>query len=153
MWTYRTGVTAFLVLVLVAIIGCGSVAQQSQPNQAPSAQPAPAQGGTNAINQINEALSQVSTKSSGSTLDYRIGPDDLLQITIYNIPEQEARATPRTIMLRVSQQGAIVVPLVGEVDVKGMTIADVQSELAKRYSKYIRNPQVGVLVTEYRQRV
>ena len=153
MWTYRTGVTAFLVLVLAAIIGCGSVAQQSQPNQAPSAQPAPAQGGTNAINQINEALSQVSTKSSGSTLDYRIGPDDLLQITIYNIPEQEARATPRTIMLRVSQQGAIVVPLVGEVDVKGMTIADVQSELAKRYTKYIRNPQVGVLVTEYRQRV
>ena len=57
MWTYRTGVTAFLVPVLAAIIGCGSVAQQSQPNQAPSAQPAAAQGGTNAINQINEALS------------------------------------------------------------------------------------------------
>jgi polysaccharide export outer membrane protein len=45
------------------------------------------------------------------------------------------------------------VPLIGEVQVKGMTIADVQSQLAKRYSKYIRNPQVGVLVSEYRQRV
>jgi polysaccharide export outer membrane protein len=153
MWIYRTGVTAFLVLVLAAIIGCGSVAQQSQPNQAPSAQPPPAQGGTNAINQINEALSLSATNSTGSTLDYRIGPDDLLQITIYNIPEQEARATPRTVMLRVSQEGAIVVPLIGEVQVKGMTIADVQSQLAKRYSKYIRNPQVGVLVSEYRQRV
>jgi len=153
MCTYRTGVAGLSALALIAMIGCGSVAEQSQPTVTPSARPAQAQGGTNAINQINEALSLSATNSTGSTLDYRIGPDDLLQITIYNIPEQEARATPRTVMLRVSQQGAIVVPLVGEVEIKGMTIADVQRELAKRYTKYIRNPQVGVLVTEYRQRV
>jgi len=47
----------------------------------------------------------------------------------------------------------IVAPLVGEVAVKGKTVAEVQNELGKRYTKYIRNPQVGVMVTEYRQRV
>jgi polysaccharide biosynthesis/export protein len=37
--------------------------------------------------------------------------------------------------------------------VKGKTFADVQDELGKRYAKYIRNPQIGVMVTEYRQKV
>ncbi|MGH7797819.1 MAG: SLBB domain-containing protein [Candidatus Binatia bacterium] len=152
MWTYRTGVAGLPALALVAMIGCGgSIAERSQPTVAPI--PSPAQGGSSAVNQINEALSLSAAQSSGSTLDYRIGPDDLLQITIYNIPEQEARTTPRMMMLRVSQQGVIVVPLIGELGVKGMTIADVQRELGKRYAKYIRNPQVGVMVTEYRQRV
>lgn len=135
----------------VLALGCGSVAEQKP---APAAPPGPAQDSSAAVNEINKSLSLASASgSSNSTLDYRLGPDDLIQVTIYNIPEQEARATPRTVILRVSQQGMIVVPLAGEVNVKGMTVADVQQELAKRYAKYIRNPQVGVIVTEYRQRV
>jgi polysaccharide export outer membrane protein len=121
-------------------------------NLPPTRGSAAATDASTAVNEINKALS-LSASQAGSTLDYRIGPDDLLQVTIFNIPEQDARATPRMVMLRVSQQGAIVVPLAGEVNVKGKTVADVQSELAKRYSKYIRNPQIGVMVTEYRQRV
>ena len=139
---------AVFCAVLVVMLGCGSA--ERKPPVAPP--PGPAGDSTAAVNEINKALS-LSAQSSNSTLDYRIGPDDLIQVTIYNIPEQEARATPRTVILRVSQLGMIVVPMVGELNVKGMTIADVQSELGKRYSKYIRNPQVGVMVTEYRQRV
>jgi polysaccharide biosynthesis/export protein len=148
MCIFRTG-TALLLALSLAIIGCGSVAERKQ---VAAAAPAPGGDSTAAINEINKALS-LSAQSSGSALDYRIGPEDLIQVTIYNIPEQEARATPRTVLLRVSHQGMIVVPLVGELNVKGMTIADVQQELGKRYSKYIRNPQVAVMVTEYRQRV
>ena len=141
---------ASVCAVLAMTIGCGSVPERKQSIAAPSA--GPAGDATTAVNEINKALS-LSAQSSNTSLDYRIGPDDLIQVTIYNIPEQEARATPRAVILRVSQQGMIVVPLVGEVNVKGMTIADVQRELSKRYTKYIRNPQVGVMVTEYRQRV
>ena len=36
---------------------------------------------------------------------------------------------------------------------KGKTVLDVQQDIGNRYSKYIRNPQIGVMVTEYRQRV
>jgi polysaccharide export outer membrane protein len=36
--------------------------------------------------------------------------------------------------------------------VKGKTPGEVEQELANRYKKYIRNPQVGILITEYRQR-
>ena len=146
----RTIGGAVSALAVAMSLGCGSVAEQ-RPKGADAARPP--ESSSPAVNEINKALSLSSAQSSGSALDYRIGPDDLLQVTIYNIPEQEARATPRTVILRVSQQGAIVAPLAGELKVKGMTIAEVQGQLAKLYSKYIRNPQVGVMVTEYRQRV
>jgi polysaccharide export outer membrane protein len=137
-------------LCLVVMVGCGSQVERSLPvGSTPQGQPS----GASAVNEINKSLSLTAAQSTSSPADYRIGPDDLIQITLYNIPEQDARATPRTVILRVSQQGAIVVPLVGELQVKGMTTGDVERELHKRYTKYIRTPQVGVMITEYRQRV
>jgi len=41
----------------------------------------------------------------------------------------------------------------GTITVKGMHTSQLEQELRIKYEKYIRNPQVGVLVTEYRQRV
>ena len=149
MWIFFRVREPLVLFLLTALLGCGSVDQKPQ-TAVPA--PRPTQDSSTAVNEINKALS-LSASQTGSALDYRIGPDDMLQVTIYNIPEQEARATPRTVILRVSQQGMIVVPLVGELNVKGMPVADVQRELAKLYSKYIRNPQIGVMVTEYRQRV
>jgi polysaccharide biosynthesis/export protein len=146
----RRRVAGLYVVVFVVMVGCGSQVERTQPVGA-QAQVQPSS--STAVNEINKALSLTAAQSTSSAADYRLGPDDLIQITVYNIPEQEARATPRTVILRVSQQGVIVVPLVGEVPVKGMTSADVERELHQRYAKYIRTPQVGVMVTEYRQRV
>src|SRR5262249_12211544 len=91
---------------------------------------------------------------------YRIGPEDLLQITLYNVtaessltPSNDARLTPRTTNIRVSQQGIIALPLLGEIKVSGLTASDVENTLRKAYEKYIYHPQVGVFVAEYRQRV
>lgn len=141
--------TFFLAMVLT--LGCGAVPEPAHlANQKNSTAVSPT---STAVNEINQSLSLLASKSTSSPADYRIGAEDLVQLTIYNIPEQEARATPRTVILRVSQQGMIVVPLVGEVAVKGMTTAELEKELRTRYAKYIRNPQVGVLITEYRQRV
>ena len=146
----RRRVAGLYVVVFVVMVGCGSQVERTQPVGA-QAQVQPSS--STAVNEINKALSLTAAQSTSSAADYRLGPDDLIQITVYNIPEQEARATPRTVILRVSQQGVIVVPLVGELQVKGMTSADVERELRQRYAKYIRTPQVGVMVTEYRQRV
>jgi polysaccharide biosynthesis/export protein len=146
----RRKIAGLYALSLVLMVGCGAQVERSLP--AGSTPQGQASGAT-AVNEINKALSLTAAQSTSSPADYRIGPDDLIQITLYNIPEQDARATPRTVILRVSQQGAIVVPLVGELQVKGMTTGDVERELHQRYTKYIRTPQVGVMITEYRQRV
>jgi polysaccharide biosynthesis/export protein len=149
---FTAKVVSGLVLALSLLFwGCGPSVSQQKPIS-PPVPGVPGGDATSAVNEINKALA-LGAEAKGSALDYRIGPDDMLQVTLYNIPEQDARSTPRTVMLRVSQHGMIVVPLVGELGVKGKTIAEVQQELGKRYSKYIHNPQVGVMVTEYRQRV
>lgn len=107
------------------------------------------------VSEINRAIASLalSTSTASASGDYHIGPEDLLQITLYNIPEADARVTPRTITLRVSQQGIISLPLVGDVKVSGLTPSGLERELRKQYEKYIYNPQVGVLITEYRQKV
>lgn len=151
MWNDRRKVIGLYALMFLVMVGCGSQVERGRPVASPSQ--VGSQSSSSSADEINKALSLTAAQSTASAADYRIGPDDLIQITIYNVPEQEARATPRTVILRVSQQGAVVVPLIGEVQVKGMTTGDVERELHKRYSKYIRSPQVGVMITEYRQRV
>jgi polysaccharide export outer membrane protein len=143
----------FAWALVPAFVGACAVPQnypaQSRPQEPP--QPAPAVSAN--VEQINKAIAAASHQSSSSSRDYRLGADDLVQITIYNIPESEARVTPRTMTLRVSQDGLMVLPLIGSVDVRGKTPGELERELSKAYAKFVRNPQIGVLVTEFRQRV
>jgi polysaccharide export outer membrane protein len=140
-----------ILAVVLTSAGCSSVPQPNQSAASPNSHVPTA--GSQRAEEINKALSTASQQSSGSSRDYRLGPDDLVQITIYNIPEQDARITPRTVSLRVSQDGMLVLPLLGQMEVRGKTSAALERELNVRYAKFIRNPQVGVLVTEFRQRV
>ncbi len=106
-----------------------------------------------AASEINNALATIAMNTALSSADYQIGPEDLLQITLFNIADAEARVTPRTVAVRVSQQGLVSLPLLGDIKVLGLTPTGLEVELKKRYDKYIVNPQVGVLVTEFRQKV
>jgi len=48
------------------------------------------------------------------TTDYRIGPKDLLDISVFGLDEL-------TKTVRVSEDGKISLPLVGEIEVEGIT--------------------------------
>jgi polysaccharide biosynthesis/export protein len=145
---------AMLVAILLAG-GCAATPQRQPSGPSENVPGATARPPTTdpRTEEINKALSSASQQSSASSRDYRLGADDLVQITIYNIPESEARVTPRSMSLRVSQDGMIVLPLVGQMEVRGKTPGELEQELNKRYGKFIRNPQIGVLVTDFRQRV
>jgi len=64
------------------------------------------------------------TRASGGKLDleYRIGPQDLLDINIFEAPELNG---PR----RVSANGEISMPLVGNVDAVGLTARELEAAL------------------------
>jgi polysaccharide export outer membrane protein len=64
----------------------------------------------------------------------------------------ERGVTPRTATVRVTQQGQISLPLIGELEVKGLTVLGLEKKLREAYDKYIHDPQVGVLIREFRQR-
>jgi polysaccharide export outer membrane protein len=104
---------------------------------------------------INRNIAAAAMLSSNASSDYRVGPEDLLEITLFNIPEAantERMVTPRTVTVRVTQQGQISLPLLGEIDVKGLTVLGLEKKLREAYDKYIYDPQVGVLIREFRQR-
>lgn len=72
---------------------------------------------------------------------YVIGPEDVLQVSVWGSPELSVQQLP------VRPDGMISVPLVGDVKVDGMTPDQLKEYLEKEYLKYIKAPNVSVIVT------
>jgi len=87
-------------------------------------------------------------RAPGSTSDYRVGPEDLLEVTLFDLEEKTGE--PRHVTARVSQSGSITLPLVGQVAVGSQTPVQAEETLRGRYRKYIHDPQIAVFVKEYR---
>lgn len=81
-----------------------------------------------------------------STDDYVVGGEDVLKITVYNHPDL-------TTTERVSGEGKITLPLIGEIRVANMTTDKVAKEIAARLADgYIVDPNVSVFVVEFRSK-
>jgi polysaccharide export outer membrane protein len=80
------------------------------------------------------------------TQEYRIGPKDLLEISVFGAEELS-----RTV--RVSEDGKVTLPLLGEVLVDGLTKSEVEKKLGQLLGeKYVQNPQVTVFIREYQSK-
>jgi polysaccharide export outer membrane protein len=85
-------------------------------------------------------------EASQNRTSYRIGPMDLLAVRVFEVPELNLEA-------RVSEAGNIILPLIGDVPVNGLTAAEVKIRLkALLESKYIQRASVSVQVREFRSR-
>ncbi|MFC1549265.1 SLBB domain-containing protein [Nitrospirota bacterium] len=83
---------------------------------------------------------------SAMAVEYKVGEGDVLNISVYGHDDL------RTIE-RVSGDGKIIFPLIGQLDVNGMTVAEVSQLIAARLSEgFIISPQVAVFVNEFRSR-
>ncbi len=93
------------------------------------------------------AAQQVTLETGASTpsSDYQIGPENALQIDVYYGKSEKISQK-----VRVSSGGVINYPLVGEVEVTGLTVAQLQEKLRELLEKdYLVNPQVTVFIEEY----
>ena len=80
------------------------------------------------------------------TQEYRVGPKDLLEISVFGADELS-----RTV--RVSEDGKVTLPLLGEVLVDGLTKSEVEKKLGQLLGeKYVQNPQVTVFIREYQSK-
>jgi len=78
--------------------------------------------------------------------EYVIGEGDLLHITVYDNPDLATDA-------RVSGDGRITFPLIGEVMVSGLTATDAQRLIATRLQEgFVKKPQVSVFIAEYKSK-
>lgn len=75
---------------------------------------------------------------------YRIGPGDLIEIKVFEVDELNQT-------VRVSEDGAITLPLLGRVPIGGMTQESAVQKLTDLLqAKYVKNPQVTIFIKEYR---
>lgn len=97
---------------------------------------------------------------------YHIGPQDILNITVWNHPEitnptnQSILSTNKTGTAQnasgnntsgfvVDSQGQIYFPYIGFIHVEGKTIEQARSLLTKKLALIIKNPQVTLQISQY----
>ncbi len=83
--------------------------------------------------------------------DYRIGPGDVLEISIF---EWEMSEQTKTLEFRVSQTGLISLPAIGAVPIGDRSVQDIQTLIESQLAEQgvLQNPRVGVAVKEFRSR-
>ena len=103
---------------------------------------------------------------------YRLGPQDVVSIVVWDYGELGGQALPSQASVGtggavsnasgrsggggrvVDPSGNVYVPLIGNVRAQGRTLDELRRELIKRFSAYIKDPQIEVNVVAYRsQRV
>ena len=78
--------------------------------------------------------------------EYRIGPKDLLEINVIGFEDLNRR-------IRVSEEGKISLPYLGDIAVEGMTKSGLEKKLGQLLEeKYLQNPQITVTIVEYQSR-
>ena len=101
--------------------------QQGTPQNAPAPSPAP----------------NLRAPGSDEDLSYRIGPGDELDVRVFGRSELS-----RTV--RVDNYGKIRLPFLQEMQAACYTEARLAGLVAESYKKFLRDPQVDVLVKDYR---
>ncbi len=77
-----------------------------------------------------------------ATADYVIGPGDVLEVFVYRAPDLSAT-------LPVRPDGRISVPLIPDIQAAGRTPSQLGTELAHRLEKFVKDPNVTVMVTSF----
>jgi polysaccharide export outer membrane protein len=75
--------------------------------------------------------------------DYRIGRQDLLEIRVFDLEQLDQT-------VRVADDGAITLPLLGRLEVAGLSKGELEALIARLLEeRYVRDPQVTIFVKEY----
>lgn len=89
----------------------------------------------------------VPISEEAASADYQIGAQDILRITVYGHDDL-------TQSVLVQPDGTFTYPLVGRVKASDNTPAELERKIATLLSRgYIRNPQVTVVVQEFRSKI
>jgi polysaccharide biosynthesis/export protein len=151
---------AFLILLVTFLtVVSGVVAQQPgngtqpEPSGTPMALPSalpPGEPVSQAATSASGAASPAPSKASITATDspdqsalVKLGPGDLLEVNVYNVPELASK-------VRVSNSGDVYLPLIDYVHVDGLTQEEGQALIEKRLSDggFVRNPHVTIFVDE-----
>jgi polysaccharide export outer membrane protein len=84
-------------------------------------------------------VSLASAKEVPTSDGYLLGPEDVLQISVWKDENLDREVVVRP-------DGMISFPLVGDVPAEGKTVEELRADLVKRLTRYIPNPHASVAV-------
>jgi polysaccharide biosynthesis/export protein len=141
---YRIWALAFCVFLSAGIGVTGTRAQEKEKtrDKQGGATSSPTPESTHDYNQRLEQLREqfAAEQRDRQSRDYRIGPQDLLEINIFEAPELNRG-------VRVSENGDVSMPLLGGIQVAGLTARELETTVAGRLREYLKDPHVSVMVT------
>ncbi len=94
---------------------------------------------------LGAALSLTNVAAAG---EYIMTPGDQLQIYVVGHPDISSTRANSDSSYTVRPDGKMVFPLVGEIDTNGLTVPEFTTELTRRLSEYIINPNITVNVAK-----
>ena len=78
--------------------------------------------------------------------DYLLGPGDVIRISVYDNDDLLT-------ITRISDNGIISMPLLGQIKIEGLTAAHASNRIAELLADgYIINPQVNIFINEFRSK-
>jgi polysaccharide export outer membrane protein len=113
-----------LTACLAALTGCAASTAAQTPAAAPTAAQAPA-----------------ADQGQATPAGYLIGPDDVLGIVFWELPNHGGDVIVRP-------DGKITLPLLNDVQAAGLTPEQLRESIAAASAKYIRDPNVSVVVKQ-----
>ncbi len=148
---YRVISRVFCVSIIVLLPTLTASPQSKPPDaQTPASVPAGSAEATPgvAVDAHHSSNSSVAPPTlftrAGADDGLRVGGGDLLLVSVFGASDYAHE-------VRVASDGTIVLPLIGQVRVGGLTPREVASDLQVRLAKggYFNNPEVSVFVKEY----
>jgi protein involved in polysaccharide export with SLBB domain len=85
-------------------------------------------------------------RGSDTPADFAIGPGDVLTISVPEVDELQRQE------IRVASDGTIGLPLIGMMEVAGMSENDLRAAIAQRLLAYMKFPRVELFVERYQAR-
>lgn len=87
---------------------------------------------------------------------YRIGPSDVLHITVWDHPEMTAPSGPQQSLEAngrvVRPDGTLFYPYIGQLQAAGLTVEELRTAIAQRLTKVVNKPQVDVAILKHASR-
>ena len=124
--TVLQGILALVTLISVSQFAISRLAQADPSRVGQEAAPAP---------QTDEKTSLIVTQ------DYFIGPEDVLDITVWKNADLSKQVTVRP-------DGRISLPLMGDITAVGKTAAQLSGDISAKLKEYKENPSVSIIVKE-----
>jgi polysaccharide export outer membrane protein len=95
------------------------------------------------------ATARADLPNSPLNTPYRLGPDDLISVSVYSHPElssPQPGATSTSGGTMITSDGTVGLPLIGTTNLNGLTVNEAQQKINSAYSQYINDPNVSVQI-------